>query len=68
MTSQIVMAIQEHLNPKGVAVMIEARHMCMVMRGVKQPTSKTVTTSYTGIFKNDISEQGNFFNALNAYK
>ena len=44
MTAQIADALEEHLQPKGVMVMIEAEHMCMTMRGVQKPGSKTVTT------------------------
>ena len=43
MTNQIADAIMEHLNAKGVMVMLEAEHMCMTMRGIKKPGSKTVT-------------------------
>lgn len=51
MTAQIADAIMEHLNPKGVMVMLEAEHMCMTMRGVKKPGSKTVTMVTRGVFE-----------------
>lgn len=51
MTVQIVDAIMENLKPKGVMVMLEAEHMCMTMRGVKKPGSKTVTIASRGIFE-----------------
>ena len=51
MTTQIANALIEKLNPTGVAVVIEAEHMCMSMRGIKKPGSKTVTSVLKGIFK-----------------
>lgn len=53
LTEQIAAAIMENLQPKGVMVYMEAEHMCMTMRGVKKPGSKTVTTSCKGIFAED---------------
>ena len=50
MTSQIADAINEHLSPLGVAVVIEAQHLCMSMRGVKKPTAKTKTSAMRGVF------------------
>jgi GTP cyclohydrolase I len=50
LTHQICQCIQETLQPKGVMVMIEAKHMCMQMRGVEKVGSETVTTDYTGIY------------------
>ena len=63
MTAQIVTAIDEILKPKGVAVMIEAEHMCMSIRGVTKPGALTVTTHFTGAFK-DASEQVRFMTLL----
>lgn len=51
LTSEIADAIMEYLGAEGVMVIIEAEHMCMTMRGVKKPGTKTVTTTYRGIFK-----------------
>jgi len=52
MTSQIATALQEILKPQGVAVMLEAEHMCMSIRGVTKPGSLTVTTQFSGLFEN----------------
>jgi len=60
LTSQIATAIDEILKPRGVAVMIEAEHTCMSMRGVEKPGSLTVTTKFTGLFRNDPQEQVRF--------
>jgi GTP cyclohydrolase I len=48
------------LEPRGVAVMIEAEHMCMSMRGVQKAGATTLTTQFTGLFKNDPAEQVRF--------
>jgi GTP cyclohydrolase I len=51
LTDQILHAIQSTLNPLGVAVVIEARHMCMMMRGVQKQNSVTTTSAFTGEFQ-----------------
>lgn len=61
MTAQIADALMENLKPKGVMVMIEAEHMCMTMRGIKKPGSKTVTYVTRGIFGEDESLTDRFF-------
>ena len=53
LTGQVADALMEHLKPKGVIVMMEAEHMCMTMRGIKKPGSKTVTFSMRGVFEED---------------
>lgn len=64
MTAQIADAIMEHLNPKGVMVMVEAKeHMCMSMRGVKKPGTKTVTMVTRGCF-DDVKMQDTFYRML----
>lgn len=65
MTAQIADALWEHLKPKGVMVMIEAEHMCMTMRGVQKPGSRTVTTFTKGVFEEDYSLQQTFFQMVN---
>jgi GTP cyclohydrolase I len=64
MTSQIATAIDEILTPRGVAVMIEAEHTCMSLRGVQKPGALTVTTHFTGSFQDDQSEQLRFLNLV----
>ena len=51
LSSEIADAIMKYLDAEGVMVVVEGEHMCMTMRGVKKPGTKTVTTSYRGIFK-----------------
>lgn len=53
MTAQIADAIMENLRPKGAIVLIEAEHMCMTMRGIKKPGSRTVTAAKRGCFLED---------------
>ncbi len=60
MTAQIADALEKYQNPKGVMVMIEAEHMCMTMRGVQKPGSRTVTTIVRGVFAEDLSLQQAF--------
>ncbi len=64
MTGQIADAIIEHLAPQGVMVMLEAEHMCMTMRGIKKPGSKTVTVAARGAFKEDAGLQEQFYKML----
>jgi len=61
MTAQIATAIVSMLRPKGIAVMIEAEHMCMSMRGIRSKGSLTVTTSFQGVFADDGELKGRFF-------
>jgi len=60
MTVQIRDAIQLHLKPKGVAVMIEAHHMCMMVRGVQKHQSVTVTSALSGAFLQDAKTRSEF--------
>ena len=60
MTAQIAAAMEEALEPRGVAVMVEAEHMCMSMRGVQKAGATTLTTQFTGQFKDSPTEQVRF--------
>ncbi|MBI1202680.1 MAG: GTP cyclohydrolase I FolE [Rhodopseudomonas sp.] len=64
MTSQIATAIEQVLKARGVAVMIEAEHMCMSIRGVTKPGSLTVTTHFSGAFREDPKELVRFMTML----
>ncbi len=61
LTAQIIDAINEHLGPRGAAVMLEAEHMCMSMRGVHAHGAATITHRFTGVFAEDRVEQDRFF-------
>jgi GTP cyclohydrolase I len=60
MTAQIAGVIQDVLNPRGVAVLIEAEHMCIAMRGIRKQGSTTLTSSFTGAFQDSPEEQARF--------
>ena len=60
LTAQIATAIEEILKPRGVAVLIEAEHMCMSLRGVEKPGAATITTQFRGTFRDDPNEQVRF--------
>jgi GTP cyclohydrolase I len=64
LTEQIASAINEAINPKGVAVFIDAKHFCMEMRGVEKYCSSTITTSFKGLFKKDKKIKKEFLNYL----
>lgn len=68
MTAQIVEAIEDALNPRGVAVLLDAEHMCMSMRGVQKQGASTITTRFTGLFKDDPAEQARFMTLLKGYR
>ncbi|EHJ56445.1 GTP cyclohydrolase 1 [Streptococcus urinalis FB127-CNA-2] len=55
LTEQIADALDQALNPQGVYVMVEAEHMCMTMRGIKKPGSKTITTIAKGLYQSNDS-------------
>ena len=64
LNSQIATAIEEILRPRGVAVMLEAEHTCMSLRGVEKPGALTVTTQFRGAFRDDSNEQLRFLSLV----
>ncbi len=60
LTAQIIGAIDKHLRPRGAAVMLEAEHLCMSMRGVQKQGATTITNQFTGVFRDDPAEQVRF--------
>ena len=64
LTAQIADAFMEELKPKGVMVLIQAEHMCMTMRGIKKPGTRTVSVVTRGIFDNNESLQNSFYRML----
>lgn len=64
MTAQIARSIDDTLRPRGVAVLIEAEHMCMAMRGVQKQGSTTLTTTFTGSFKTEAADQVRFMTMI----
>ena len=65
LTEQIADAINDAIMPKGVAVVVHARHMCMEMRGVEKINSTTISSALRGLFKSDLRTRNEFFNLIN---
>ncbi len=65
LTSQIADAIEQATGARGVAVVIEAKHLCMMMRGVEKQNSVMTTSAMKGIFRKDISTRSEFLNLIN---
>ncbi len=66
MTMQIADAVVQGLQPQGVAVVVEAQHMCMTMRGIKKPGSVIVTSANRGLFRRRAATRAEFFSILQA--
>ena len=64
LTAQVANAIQEHLQPLGVAVVIQARHFCMCYRGVHQPRAWTTTSRLTGVFLENLATREEFLRLI----
>lgn len=64
LTAQIVDALDSNLAPRGIAVMLEAEHQCMTMRGVQKQGVSTITTQFTGVFRDDPNEQVRFMSLV----
>ncbi|WP_029058751.1 GTP cyclohydrolase I FolE [Stappia stellulata] len=64
LTAQITDAMDTHLAPRGIAVMLEAEHQCMTMRGVQKRGVSTITTQFTGVFRDDPAEQVRFMSLV----
>jgi GTP cyclohydrolase I len=68
LTSQIAQALMEHLEPRGVAVVVEARHLCMAMRGVEKQHSQTVTSAMLGEFRENGRARTEFLSLIGRQK
>jgi GTP cyclohydrolase IA len=66
LTDQVAEAICEILNPRGVGVVIEAYHLCMMMRGVQKQNSKTITSALRGVFRDDAKTRDEFLRLAHA--
>jgi GTP cyclohydrolase I len=66
LTQQIAEAIEEAIAPQGVGVVIEAQHLCMMMRGVEKQSSLTVTSSLRGVFKTQLQTRSEFLELVQA--
>jgi GTP cyclohydrolase I len=64
LTAQIADAMKTHLAPRGVAVLIEAEHQCMSLRGVSQPGVATITTRFAGMFETDQNLRDRFLSLI----
>jgi len=64
MNTQIADAIEEAIKPDGVAVVIQAEHLCMIMRGIKKPGSNVITSAVRGGFKRRAVSRAEFFSLI----
>jgi GTP cyclohydrolase I len=65
LTHQIADTLQRHLQPRGLGVFIEAKHLCMMMRGVQKQNSQMVTSAMLGLFRNQTATRAEFLSSLN---
>jgi len=65
MTQQIADTLYQYLNPMGVAVVMEAQHLCMIMRGVEKLNSSATTSAMLGAFRNDVKTRSEFLTLIN---
>jgi GTP cyclohydrolase I len=65
MTQQIADTLYQHLKPMGVAVVMEAQHLCMIMRGVEKLNSIATTSAMLGAFRNDVKTRSEFLTLIN---
>jgi GTP cyclohydrolase I len=68
LTEQIAYAVKDSINADGVGVMIEARHLCMMMRGVEKQNSQFVTSSVLGVFRNNPATRDEFMSIINRHR
>ena len=68
LTGQIAQAVQDVLHPRGVGVVIEAMHLCMMMRGVEKQNSKTITSALLGSFRDDAKTRDEFLRLAHAHE
>jgi len=68
LTMQVAETINQKINPKGVAVVVEAQHLCMIMRGVEKQNSIAVTSKMTGVFKDQQNTRNEFLNLVRIQK
>jgi GTP cyclohydrolase I len=68
LTTQIAETIDQKIHPRGVAVVVEAQHLCMIMRGVEKQNSVAVTSSMIGAFKEDQNTRNEFLNLVRIHK
>jgi len=64
MTTQIADAIVDGVQPQGVAVVVQAEHMCMIMRGIKKPGSNVITSAIRGAFRRNAASRAEFFSLI----
>jgi GTP cyclohydrolase I len=68
LTQQIAEAISDAVHPQGVGVVLEASHLCMMMRGVEKQNSATVTSSMLGVFKSQLQTRNEFLSLVNPHR